>query len=105
MPGVSRNFRRTRYRGVERTSFAAYLVAAAYNLLRIGRSVNAAVTRQRRDGNPFPGRESMRCCASYHCIVVEACGPGDEFSVVQKNVVRLRDNLLRNTRGKQRQAG
>ena len=29
------NFRRTRYRGVERTSFAAYLVATAYNLLRI----------------------------------------------------------------------
>ena len=37
--------------------------------------------------------------------LVEACGLGDEFSVVQKNVVRLRDNLLRNTRGKQRQAG
>ena len=31
------NFRRTRDRGVERTSFAAYLVAAAYNLLRIAR--------------------------------------------------------------------
>ena len=28
------NFRRTRYRGVERTRFAAYLVGAAYNLLR-----------------------------------------------------------------------
>ena len=37
--------------------------------------------------------------------LVEACGLGDEFSVVQKNVVRLRDNLLRNTGGKQRQAG
>jgi hypothetical protein len=33
--------------------------------------------------------------------LVEACGLGDEFSVVQKNVVRLRDNLLRNTRGKE----
>jgi DNA-binding MarR family transcriptional regulator len=33
--------------------------------------------------------------------LVEACGLGDEFSVVQKNVVRLRDNLLRNTSGKQ----
>jgi DNA-binding MarR family transcriptional regulator len=32
--------------------------------------------------------------------LVEACGLGDEFSAVQKNVVRLRDNLLRNTRGK-----
>ncbi|MGH7083796.1 MAG: hypothetical protein ACREFN_02245 [Acetobacteraceae bacterium] len=31
----------------------------------------------------------------------EACGLGDDFSAVQKNVVRLRDNLLRNTRGKQ----
>ena len=33
--------------------------------------------------------------------LVEACGLGEEFSAVQKNVVRLRDNLLRNTRGKQ----
>jgi transposase len=33
------NFRRTRYRGVERTTFAAYLVGAAYNLLRIANSV------------------------------------------------------------------
>src|SRR5579863_412597 len=31
------NFRRTRYRGVERTSFAAYLVGAAYNLPRIAK--------------------------------------------------------------------
>jgi IS5 family transposase len=31
------NFRRTRYRGVERTSFAAYLVSAAYNLRRIAK--------------------------------------------------------------------
>ena len=31
------NFRRTRYRGVQRTSFAAYLVGAAYNLLRIAK--------------------------------------------------------------------
>jgi DNA-binding MarR family transcriptional regulator len=33
--------------------------------------------------------------------LVEACGLGDEFSVVQKNVVKLRDNLLRNTKSKQ----
>ena len=33
--------------------------------------------------------------------LVEACGLGDEFYVVQKNVVRLRDNLLRSTGGKQ----
>lgn len=32
--------------------------------------------------------------------LVEACGLGDKFSAVQKSVVRLRDNLLRNTRGK-----
>jgi len=31
------NFRRTRYRGIERTNLAAYLVAAAYNLLRIAK--------------------------------------------------------------------
>jgi MarR family transcriptional regulator, organic hydroperoxide resistance regulator len=33
--------------------------------------------------------------------LVEACGLGDEFSAVQKSVVRLRDNLLRDTKGKQ----
>ncbi len=33
--------------------------------------------------------------------LVEACGLGDEFPVVRKNVVMLRDNLLRSTRGKQ----
>ena len=32
-------FRRTRYRGVARTQFAGYLVAAAYNLVRITRLV------------------------------------------------------------------
>ena len=31
------NFRRTRYRGLERTSLAAHLVGAAYNLLRIAK--------------------------------------------------------------------
>ena len=31
------NFRRTRYRGVARTSLAAYLAGAAYNLLRIAK--------------------------------------------------------------------
>jgi IS5 family transposase len=32
-------FRRTRYRGLERTHFAGYLVATAYNLVRMGRLV------------------------------------------------------------------
>jgi DNA-binding MarR family transcriptional regulator len=36
--------------------------------------------------------------------LVEACGLGREFSAVQKNVVRLRDNLLRNNRGKEGEA-
>ena len=31
--------------------------------------------------------------------VVGACGLGDEFPLVQKSVVRLRDNLLRATKG------
>ena len=31
--------------------------------------------------------------------VVDACGLGDEFPLVQKSVVRLRDNLLRATKG------
>ena len=32
--------------------------------------------------------------------VIDACALGDDFSVVQQSVVRLRDNLLRNTNGK-----
>src|SRR5215472_15675922 len=32
------NFRRTRYRGLELTQMAAYLVAAAYNLMRTSHS-------------------------------------------------------------------
>lgn len=32
--------------------------------------------------------------------LIEACGLGAEFPVVQQSVVRLRDNLLRNTQGK-----
>ena len=36
------NFRRTRYRGRELTQLAAYLVGAAYNLMRIARLSAAA---------------------------------------------------------------
>ena len=36
------NFRRTRYRGRELTQLAAYLVGAAYNLMRIARLTVAA---------------------------------------------------------------
>jgi IS5 family transposase len=35
-------FRRTRYRGLERTQLAGYLVAAAYNLVRLTRLAPAA---------------------------------------------------------------
>jgi MarR family transcriptional regulator, organic hydroperoxide resistance regulator len=35
--------------------------------------------------------------------LVDACGLGDEFSSVQKNVVRLRDNLLRSVSAAQGQ--
>ena len=31
--------RRTRFRGLERTHFAGYLVAAAYNLVRVARLI------------------------------------------------------------------
>jgi IS5 family transposase len=34
-------FRRTRYRGLERTQLAGYLVATAYNRVRMVRSVTA----------------------------------------------------------------
>jgi transposase len=37
-------FRRTRYRGLDRTGLAGYLVATAYNLVRLSRLSRAAVT-------------------------------------------------------------
>jgi hypothetical protein len=36
------NFRRTRFRGIERTQHAAYFVGAAYNLLRIAKLLKPA---------------------------------------------------------------
>ena len=36
------NFRKTRYKGAARTQFAAYLVGAAYNLLRVAKLLNSA---------------------------------------------------------------
>jgi hypothetical protein len=36
------NFRRTRFKGLQRTRLAALFVAASYNLLRIGRLSAAA---------------------------------------------------------------
>ena len=38
-------FRRTRYRGVERTGLAGYLVATAYNLVRMSRLLTPQQTR------------------------------------------------------------
>jgi transposase len=38
------NFRKTRFRGLERTQLASYLVGAAYNLMRIGKLLTAAAT-------------------------------------------------------------
>ena len=39
-------FRRTRFRGLERTGLAGYLVAAAYNLVRIARLTTAAAAHR-----------------------------------------------------------
>ena len=69
----------------------------------ISRIRDPADERQVRVSLPAAGRRLLK--NELGRALVEACGLGDEFSVVQKNVVRLRDNLLRNTRGKQRQAG
>src|SRR5713226_7485187 len=38
------NFRKTRFRGLERTQLASYLVGSAYNLMRIGKLLTAAAT-------------------------------------------------------------
>jgi len=37
-------FRKTRFRGREQTELAAYLVGAAYNLIRIGKLMQALCT-------------------------------------------------------------
>jgi IS5 family transposase len=36
------NFRKTRYRGLNRTELASYMVGAAYNLIRIAKLMQAA---------------------------------------------------------------
>ena len=38
-------FRYTRYRGAERTGLAGYLVAAAYNLVRMAKLMSSQQTR------------------------------------------------------------
>jgi IS5 family transposase len=38
------NFRKTRFRGLERTQLASYLVGAAYNLMRMAKLLTAAAT-------------------------------------------------------------
>ena len=41
LDGTTGGFRRTRYRGLARTALAGYLVAAAYNLVRMARLVQS----------------------------------------------------------------
>ena len=36
------NFRKTRYKGVERTGLCGYLTAAAYNMVRMSNLIKAA---------------------------------------------------------------
>ena len=59
-------FRRTRYRGVERTGLAGYLVAAAYNLVRMAKLLLRRVRR--------PGRFSR--CESSRGGVRPKCSDG-----------------------------
>ena len=65
----------------------------------VSRSRDRADERQVRVSLSAAGRRVLE--NDLGGTLVEACGLGDEFSAVQKNVVRLRDNLLRNTRGNQ----
>jgi MarR family transcriptional regulator, organic hydroperoxide resistance regulator len=65
----------------------------------ISRSRDPADERQVRVGLTAAGRRLLE--KDLDGALVEACGLGDEFSAVQKSVVRLRDNLLRDTKGKQ----
>jgi MarR family transcriptional regulator, organic hydroperoxide resistance regulator len=65
----------------------------------ISRIRNPADERQVRVSLTAAGRRLLE--NDLGKALVEACGLGEEFTAVQKNVVRLRDNLLHNTRGKQ----
>ncbi|MBR0799111.1 MarR family transcriptional regulator [Bradyrhizobium jicamae] len=65
----------------------------------ISRARDPADERQVRVSLTKPGRRLLE--KDLGGLLVEACGLGDEFPVVQKSVVRLRDNLLRNTKDKQ----
>jgi MarR family transcriptional regulator, organic hydroperoxide resistance regulator len=65
----------------------------------ISRTRDPADERQVKVSLTAVGRRLLK--NEFGITLVEACGLGDEFSGVQKNVVRLRDNLLRNTKGKQ----
>ena len=59
-------FRRTRYRGVERTGLAGYLVATAYNLVRMAKLLDKpeTATRQRMKRNGgSSGARWKRCWA------------------------------------------
>jgi MarR family transcriptional regulator, organic hydroperoxide resistance regulator len=67
----------------------------------VSRIRNPADERQVRVSLTAAGRRLLK--NDLGTALVEACGLGDEFSVVQKNVVRLRDNLLRNTGGRPEQ--
>ena len=61
----------------------------------VSRLRNPADERQVRVSLTTTGRRLLE--NDLGAALTEACGLGDEFSDVQKNIVKLRDNLLRNT--------
>jgi len=64
----------------------------------VSRARNPADERQVRVSLTAVGRRLVE--KDLGGALFEACGLGDEFSAVQKNVVRVRDNLLRSSGGK-----
>ena len=63
----------------------------------ISRPRDPADERQVRVSLTAAGRRLLD--KEINASLVEATGLGDEFPIVQKSVVRLRDNLLQHTRG------
>lgn len=63
----------------------------------ISRTRDPADERQVRVSLTAAGRRLLD--KEINASLVEATGLGDEFPIVQKSVVRLRDNLLQHTRG------
>ncbi len=78
-------FRRTRYRGVERTGLAGYLVAAAYNLVRMAKLLSSQMTGRFSRCESSMGEVRPKCSDG----ASEPREPLSESSVGEPNLTRV----------------